>query len=260
MRTTSRVGIAGLCTLALLGAGARPSSAAQTGNRPLLQLEVGDSIGLPLPNALLEVFTYAEGGLFREWIPIVPEMLGRGVHLLRFSHEGYRAAVFSVPLRVEAPVSLRVRLTPGSPRPSGSGPAIAVPVTALGLALGGRSGSDVIGARRVLDREAIERTRAEGVAEVFRVASVRKSIGADETTGDGGVRLRNPRTGDVCSPPVMINGDMTLTLSFARYQELYRLSEAEAIEFVLDGKAVPHTFRRGHDLNCPVMMIWLQGR
>jgi hypothetical protein len=260
MRTTSRIGTAILCALTLSGADTHRAHAAQVGDRPLLQLEVGDSIGLPLPNARLELFTYAEGGLFREWIPIVPEMLGRGIYLLRFSHDGYRPLVLSVPLRVEAPVSLRVRLDPESTRPPGGGPPVASPVSAIGLALSGRSSSDIIGTRRVLDRDAIERTNAVGVAEVFRVASVRRSIGARESIGELGVVLRNPRTGDVCSPAVMVNGDVTLTLSFARYQEIYRLSEPEAIEFVLDGRAVPHTFRRDFNLNCPVLMIWLRGR
>jgi hypothetical protein len=260
MRTTSRIGMAIVCTLTIVGADPQPAYAVQVGDRALLQLEVGDSIGLPLPNARLELFAYAEGGLFREWIPIVPEMLGRGIYLLRFSHDGYRPLVLSVPLREEAPVSLRVRLAPDSPRPPGGGPPIASPVSAIGLALNGRSSSDIIGARRVLDRDAIERTNATGVAEVFRVASVRRSIGARESIGELGVVLTNPRTGDLCSPPVMVNGDVTLTLTFSRYQELYRLSEPEAIEFVLDGRAVPHTFRRDYNLNCPVLMIWLRGR
>jgi hypothetical protein len=260
MRAIVRIRMVALCGLMTTAGAPRIVLGMQTPERPLLQLEVNDSLGLPLPNARLELYAYAEGGLFREWIEITPEMLGQGTYLLRFSHDGYRAAVFSVPLRPEAPVSLRVRLRPDAPLPVGGGPPAAVPVTAIGLALGGRSGSDIIGARRVLDRDAFERTNANGVAEVFRVHSVRKSVGAHETSGDWGVRLKNPRTGDVCDPPIMMNGDVTLTLTLARYQELYRLSEPEAIEFVLDGRAVPHTFRRGYNLNCPVMMIWLRGR
>ena len=259
MRVTSRFSLSLLCVTWL--AAALPSrGVAQNRDRALLQLEVRDDTGLPLPNARLDVFAYAEGGQFREWLGIVPDVLGSGVYLLRFSHEGFRPVVFSVPLRKDAPVSLRVQLVPDSSRPSRRGLPEAVPVKAIGLALDSPAGTDVIGSRRVIDRETYEHTHAEGVAELFRVPSVRKSIGAQETVGDGGIRLRNPRTGDVCNPPVMLNGDMTLTLSFARYQELYRLSEPEAVEFVLDGRAVPYTFQRGHDLNCPVLMIWLRGR
>ena len=236
------------------------AGALQDTARPLLQLEVRDESGLPLPNARLELFSYAEGGMFREWLPIAPEVLGPGVYLLRFSHEGFHPVVFSVPLRKETPVSLRVRLGPESRGRLAGRPAEAVPVDAIGLALNTRAGTDVIGSRRVIDREEYERTNAQGVAELFRIASVRRSIGARETMGDGGIRLRNPRTGEVCNPSVMLNGDTTLPLSLARYQELYRLSEPEAIEFVLDGRAVPYTFRRGHDLDCPVVMIWLRGR
>ena len=259
MRATSRVTAALVAVTCFVPAVARPAVALQGDDPPLLQLEVRDRSGLPLPNAKLELFAYAEGGLFREWVPVVPGMLGPGVHLLRFSHSGFEPVVFSVPVRRQTPVSLRVELDAEAPRPRG-GDAVAVPVNAIGLALDRRAGTDILGSRRVLDRHAYERTNARGVAEVLRVPSVRRSIGASEAGVADGVLLRNPRTGEGCAPAIMLNGDVTLALSFARYQELYRLSEPEVVEFVLDGKAVPYTFKRGENLDCPVMMIWLRGR
>src|SRR5687768_12681995 len=87
-------------------------ASAQAAKKPLLQLEVGDSIGLPLPDATLEVFTFMEGGVFAEWVTVGPSDLPPGINLLRFSHPGYRRTVFSVPLREGSTVALRVRLRP----------------------------------------------------------------------------------------------------------------------------------------------------
>ena len=57
----------------------------------------------------------------------------------------------------------------------------------------------------------------------------------------------------------MLNGDPTLRLAFSRFEQLYRTSEAEAIEIVVRGRAIPYAFRKS-DSDCTVLLIWLTGR
>jgi hypothetical protein len=70
-------------TAALIAAVAPPASA-QSDRPSLLQVEVGDSIGLPLPDAKMEVFALLDGGIFYEWAEVQPHQLPKGVQLLRF--------------------------------------------------------------------------------------------------------------------------------------------------------------------------------
>ena len=95
VRYLRRIGVASSLALAT---SARVGAAVQARGDSLFQLEVTDSIGLPLPNAKLELFTFMEGGVWREWVTLEAYHLEPGMHLLRFSHEGYRASTFSVPL------------------------------------------------------------------------------------------------------------------------------------------------------------------
>jgi hypothetical protein len=147
MRTGLRVGSGTSLALALaLGVTSAQAPAARA---PLLQVEVGDSIGLPLPDATIEEFTLVEDAAFLEWIRVAPEDLDEGVHLLRFSYPGYRSASFSVPLRNGTRVSLRVRLggEPDSSRRAKG--VVATPLRAIGLHLDGRVKTDIIRTRSV---------------------------------------------------------------------------------------------------------------
>jgi hypothetical protein len=68
---------------------------------------------LPLPDAKVEVFAFV-GTPFWDWIAAEPQALGDGIHLLRFSSTGYRPSMFSVLLREDHRVALRVSLYPES--------------------------------------------------------------------------------------------------------------------------------------------------
>jgi hypothetical protein len=232
----------------------RPAGAA-----PLLFIEVSDTVGLPLPDTRLELFDRAAGGLSREWLPIEPEMLEEGIHLLRFSHPGYKSSTFSVPLREGGLVTLRVRLAADSGQDAlRPGRAIAKHIRAIGVARQGRATTDVIDGRLVLDREDIERAGAPTIAETLREARETGVVVEDTPGGLHTVRqISGPR--QRCPVQVMINGDKTFTISFLRFEELYRLSEAEVIEIIPDPKTLPFEFRRSGDL-CGFLLIWLTGR
>ena len=75
-----------ILTTAVVPALSVPSPARAQGEREtLIQIEVGDSIGLPLPDAKMEVFTIPDRGIFWEWMEFQPEQLTKGVQLLRFA-------------------------------------------------------------------------------------------------------------------------------------------------------------------------------
>lgn len=245
-------------SVALSVVAAARGAASQTPRESPLQLEVRDSLGLPLPDAVIEVFAYADRGIFREWLPVDPSSLPPGIHLLRFSHEGFRPSVFSIPLRKGVPVSLRVRLHPTPPTPLGKGVISATRVDAIGLALERRRATDIIGGRRVIAGDAIERADDRSVGELLRLAMGTDLLAEPSGSGTWQFTVRSSKSNARCEMPIMLNGDPTLTLTFAGYQSFYRTREAEAIEFVPRGRAIPHTFRRP-DMDCPVLLIWLRG-
>jgi hypothetical protein len=257
MRAIPRIVLRSLSALYVLASAHPTTVAAQPAEKTLLQLEIGDSLGLPLPNAELELYTYVEGGLFREWIPVEPAMLGVGIHLLRFSHDGFRPTVFSVPLRHGARVSLRVRLLPV--RPAAADLVEASEVRALGLELDGRTTTDIIGGRRVLDREDVDRAKTPRIAEILQRAKGTGLQVLPFTPGTSQVSTRPGIGRALCREAVMINGDPTLRLSFSRFEELYGTSEPEAVEIVIRGKAIPYTYRRSEG-DCTMLLVWLKGR
>jgi hypothetical protein len=229
------------------------------GSAPLLFVEVSDSVGLPLPDARLELFDRADRGLNREWLPIAPEMLEEGIHLLRFSHPGYRSSTFSVPLREGGLVTLRVRLAPDSgqvaPR---KGRPTAKQVRATGIARHGNDATDIIADRLVLDRADIENADAPTIADVLREA--RETGLVVEDTPGGLHTVRQISRGRVqCPVQVVINGEERLVISFLRFEELYRFSEAEAIEILPRETALPFYFHRSED-HCGFLLLWLTGR
>src|SRR5688500_957330 len=87
----------GACAAAVAATALAPSvAAAQREAKPLLQFEVADSVGLPLPDARVEVYALHEGGMVWEWAPVDRAALPEGIMLIRFSLPGYRSSVFSV--------------------------------------------------------------------------------------------------------------------------------------------------------------------
>ncbi len=227
--------------------------------RPLLQVEVGDSIGLPLPDATIEVFTFFEGGIVREWARTEPHTLPAGIFLLRFSHPGYRTSVFSVPLRTGSVVSLRVRLTPQPdttpPRP---GNASADEVHAIGLAIDGRAKNDIIGMRRVIAGQDIASTSGAPTvgALIRRVRNTDLKV-LPASSGSFRVFTRGRGGGYSCPPQVMINGDRRQFLPFAVFDGLYRPGDVEVIEIFPEGHVVPLGYQ-GQQSPCGLLVAWLR--
>ncbi|HEX6047738.1 MAG TPA: carboxypeptidase-like regulatory domain-containing protein [Gemmatimonadaceae bacterium] len=236
-----------------------PLVGAQEAEPSLLKVEVGDSIGLPLPNATLEAFTFFEGGISREWAPIQPQSLPAGIFLLRFSHPGYRPAVLSVPLRTGSVVSLRVRLTPQRdttpPRP---GNASATQVQAIGLAIDGRARNDIMGMRRVIAGQDIAASAdAHTVGALLRRVRNTDLKVLPGSSGSFRVFTRGRGGGYSCAPQVMINGDRRRFLPFAVFDGLYRPDGIEVLEIFPEGHVVPLGYQ-GQRSPCGLLVAWLK--
>ena len=240
-------------TAALIAAVAPPASA-QSDRPSLLQVEVGDSIGLPLPDAKMEVFALLDGGIFYEWAEVQPHQLPKGVQLLRFSHPGFRATTFSVPLREGTKVALRVRLVPESDSvaPRRDGMVDAYQVNAIALALEGRSKSDILGRRRILDKlNEIPEGNTNRLGDLLR-----RSRGTDlrVTAGTRGY-FASGQTSN-CLVDVMLNGDRRHIIPFATFDQMYSTDGLEVIEvFPRGGTSIPLSYRvtRGE---CGLVIVW----
>lgn len=242
--------------LALGGAHAQRSDARPT----QLQVEVGDSIGLPLPDAKIETFMLMEGGAFLEWVPVEPAELSDGVYLLRFSHPGYRTAILSVPLRKKARVSLRVRLV-AEPDSAERSMAVAstTPVRAIGLFLEGHASTDIVRARRVLERDAVERAKAPSIGELLRIT---KQVGVIVTPGAGrdyAITALGMGATFRCDVPVMVNGDRRWLFPFRDINQRYEVDDVEAAEFIPTAAARPY-LRRPEEASCGVLLLWARPR
>ena len=225
--------------------------------KPLLQVEVADSIGLPLPDAKTEEFTLMDGGTFREWVLIEPGELADGVHLLRFSNDGYRSAAFSVPLRKGSVISLRVRLgaQPDTTRRKKS--VEAVPVNAIGLAIAGRTTTDIIKSRHVLERDAADRANAPSIASLLRIARGLDVL-VSPLIGDNSTISSSSAGGGVsCSIPVMINGDRRWLFSFTEANHRFVGDEVEMVELIPRSAATVYV-RRREDADCGLLMLWMK--
>jgi hypothetical protein len=233
-----------------------PSVTRAQPDRPsLLQVEVGDSIGLPLPDAKVEVFTLLDGSIFYEWAEVQPHQLPKGVQLLRFSHPGYKTTTFSVPLLEGSKVALRVRLVPerDSVGRRRDGMIDAYQVNAIALSLEGRSKTDVLGRRRILDRLS---EIPEGNNNRFGDL-LRRSRGTDLRlmSGSGGTYLASGELTH-CPVDVMLNGDRRHIMPFARFDQMYNTDDIEVIEvFPRGGSSIPLSYQvnRGQ---CGLLIVW----
>jgi hypothetical protein len=235
---------------------ALPCARAQPSARPLLQLEVADSIGLPLPDATLEVYTAVERGIFREWIAVEPSELPPGNWLLRISHPGYRTSIQSVPLQKDKPFALRVRL--GAPRDSASrtGPVIAEQVRALGMPVSERT-ADVMVGRRVIDRRALDRAGAKTLLQVIKNAKELNMMmvfgsGGTYTVGGGWEGAKG------CPLREIVNGKKQGSTSIANLDNTRELDDVEAIEVLprQTGDLYVHDDDSGY--YCGMVIVWLK--
>ena len=245
-----------LATL-LLATGAFMSSTAsrahaQSDRPSLLQVEVGDSIGLPLPDAKLEVFTLLEGGVFWEWVEVQPHQLPKGVQLLRFSHAGYKASTFSLPLREGSKVSLRVRLMPErETTPRRDGTFQAYEVKAIALSLDGGAKTDVLGRRRILDNLAGAPESNNRLGDL-----IRRSRGAElrVTPGSAGQYAVEGET-TRCAVAVMLNGDRRHIIPFATFDQMYPTDDLEVVEVFPRGASIPFSYQVNRS-ECGLLIVW----
>jgi hypothetical protein len=233
------------------------ASRAQSDQEPLIQIEVGDSLGLPLPDATVEVFALLDGGAFWEWVRVGPADLPAGINLLRFSHPGYTPSLFSVPLRDGSKVSLRVRLMAARDTTRKAEAPQAHEVHAIGLALEGKVKSDVIGRRRIIDRMAVEADETNRFGPfIHRVRSTELTV----IPGSGGsFRVHSQGSGGRSNCPmiVMVNGDRRKVFSFAAFDQLYSTQEVEAVEVFPRGGWIPGAYEVPGS-RCGMLVAWFR--
>lgn len=246
MRVMAHHLVAAAMTIVAVAAPVGTAASQQTSS--LLQLEVTDTVGMPLPDARLEVFTLLEGGIVWEWARATPDGIPEGIYLLRISNPGYQPAVFSVPLRKDGHVSLRVRLTAPVDTAAVKDPQ-ALKVRAQGFAVSGRVRTDVIGTRRVIDHRSATMTQPQTLGDLLH--HVRGTTFVVYPTSGGtftpakGRPIRTPRGTRLtsnCSPPVMLNGDRRKVLTFDAANQLLPPEEIEALEIFETPGLIPSPY------------------
>jgi hypothetical protein len=230
---------------------------AQGKREAIVQIEVGDSIGLPLPDAKVEVFTFMEGGVFWEWVPLGSSALPAGINLLRFSYPGYRDVTFSVPVREGGTVSLRVRLDPEHDTTKASRALQARQVRAIGLALEGRARTDIVGRRHVLDHDAFAGEVVNRFGPLMRRVRNTELRVIPSSGGTFRVFGQSGGGGFGCSVQVMINGDRRRILPFETFDQMFGVADAEAIEVFPMGSSVPLSYQVPR-ANCGLMVVWFR--
>ena len=236
---------------------APPDLAQPSPRSPLLQIEVGDSVGLPLPDAKMEVFTFMDGAAFREWVTVEPNDLDEGAYLLRFSNPGYRPTVLSVPLRKGRLVSLRVRI--GAERDTTRHTRLiqADAVRSIGIVSEGKATTDLTRGRRVLDHESIERASPASISALLRDSKGFNVVLTSTPDGGYDAGAVGYGNGYGCPLPVLINGDRRRTIPFNEANQRYGIDVVEAIELV--PRASARLYGRLEDRwECGVLLIWVK--
>ena len=248
-----------LCAIAAgLSLAVAEPAAAQGKRQAVVQIEVGDSIGLPLPDAKIEVFTFMDGGVFWEWVPVGTSEIPEGINLLRFSYPGYRSSAFSVPVREGSTLSLRVRLDPEHDSSTATTRAVeARAVRAIGLALDGRAKTDVVGRRRVLEHSQFEHESVTGFGPLMRRAR-NTELNVVPATG-GTFRVLSQSSGGSfnCPMQVMVNGDRRRVLPFDAFDRLFSIGDVEVIEIFPMGSSVPLSYQIQRAV-CGLMVVWFR--
>ena len=262
MSNRSRLGVTAVrhvatvaAIVAALAMVARPAAALQK-REAIVQIEVGDSIGLPLPDAKVEVFTFMDGGVFWEWVPVGSSEIPAGINLLRFSYPGYRSSVFSVPVREGATLSLRVRLDPE--RDSSTSHAVeARGVRAIGLALSGRAKTDVVGRRRVLEHTDFEHESVTGFGPLMRRARNTELTVIPASAGTFRVSSQSPGGSSKCPVQVMVNGDRRRILPFDAFDRLFSINDVEVIEIFPMPASIPLAYQTERS-SCGLLVVWFR--
>jgi hypothetical protein len=231
---------------------------AQQDRAPLLQVEVSDSIGLPLPDATVQVFTLMDGGVFWEWIVVGPSQLSEGINLLRFSHPGYRSSTFSVPLRADSKVALRVRLGAQVDTTTHSDGLEAREVRAVGMAIEGRMKTDVIGRRRIIEPgPAAKESSGRFGALLRRARGTELNIVPSGSAGSFRPLAQTVSGQTNCPMVVMLNGDRRQVLPFAAFDDLYGTSDVEVIEVFPRSTSLPSPYQVPKG-GCGMIVVWFK--
>jgi len=254
----------GVSAIAVYAATAVAPSASAQERKSLLQFEVTDTVGIPLPDARLEVFTLLEGGIVWEWARVMPEGIPEGTYLLRISNPGYEPAVFSVPLRKDGYVSLRVRLTAPVETISSKDPQ-ALKVRAQGFAIDGRVRTDLIGTRRVIDHHAATLTNPQTLGDLLHrvrgtTLQVFPTSGGTFTPSKGRLTRPSRYARPPCSLPVMLNGDRRKVLTFDAANQLLAPDDIEALEIFETPGLVPspYTVTGGDFCGGSMIVAWMR--
>jgi hypothetical protein len=251
-RTT--VGAVAVATAAVLPCTASVA-VAQSHPKPLIQIEVRDSIGLPLPAATIEIFTFFDGGIFWEWARVAAADIPEGISLLRFSNPGYQPAVFSVPLQEGGTVSLRVNLQPERDTVTHRGPVVARDVHAIGLAFEGRTRTDIIGRRRIIESRAIDPETNSSFGGLLRRA---RNTELNVLPVSGGTFRPYAQSGPGrCAMTVMVNGDRRRVLPFEEFDRLFGTADVEAIEVFPRSTSLPFPYQVPN-VRCGMMVAWFK--
>jgi hypothetical protein len=253
---TRRLGVLGVLVASVFLGPATPASA-QRKRQTVVQIEVGDSIGLPLPDAKVEVFTFANGGVFWEWVPLGSEPLPAGINLLRFAYPGFVPATFSVPVREGGTLSLRVRLQPEREALGATRHPAAREIHAIGLALDGHANTDIIGRRRIIERQMIDSESVYHFGPLLgRVTNTDLSV-IPASAGSFRVFSQSAAGGFRCPVQVMVNGDRRRVLPFDTFDQMFSARDVEAIEIFPAGNSVPLVYQtvRG---NCGLLIVWFR--
>jgi len=249
-----------LTALAALIVGLTPPAPvhAQGDREALIQIEVRDSVGLPLPDAAVEVFTVMDGGVFWEWARVGANDLPAGINLLRFSHPGYAPSTFSVPLRSGSVVSLRVRLMPERDSLTRGPTALdARDVNAIGLAIEGRVKTDIIGRRRVVERAAVDADATHRFGPLMRRVRNTELTVVPASGGSFRVQSQGSTGRSNCPMLVMVNGDRRRVFPFATFDQLYGTQDIEAIEVFPRAGSIPNSYQVPGS-RCGLLVAWFK--
>ena len=237
------------------------SSNAQQQEKELLQIEVTDAKGIPLPDAKIETFAFLDGGVFREWAEVVPEQLPTGIYLMRFSNPGYRSSTFSVPLQHGVTLSVLVRLHEGSDslryRSKQKELQYAAP-EAIVVAFNADGKADLLGHRRVFDQIPTE----EGSGAWFNFRDPKLKVRRQPSTIGKidpvmGESWKNHKGTVNCPLKALINGDTRLPVLYGNFGHNRSIEDIEALEIFTEGAAIPQAYRVPGS-GCGLAVVWFR--
>ena len=246
--------------VAFVGLVGLPMKAQQT-TKELLQVEVTDTKGIPLPDAKIETFAFLEGGIFREWAEVVPAKLPTGIYLMRFSNPGYQSSTFSVPLQHGVTLSVRVRLHEGSDSLRHRSKQKELQYTApeaIVVAFNADGKTDLLGHRRVFDQIPTE----EGSGAWFNFRDPKLKVRHQPSTIGNmdpvmGESWKNQKGSVNCPMKALINGDTRLPVVYGNFGNNRSIEDIEALEIFTEGAAIPRAYRVPGS-GCGLAVVWFR--